>query len=97
MLIAVMVAAAPVHAQDIVGLQDCGKASGVDRKLGCLQANAEFLHGLIRKNEAAAQARLREEAAKLADANGKLDRLRDEIARLKSSLDQIEKKHAKQP
>ncbi len=92
LLVAVLIAASCAQAQDIVGLEDCTKAKGPDKKFGCLQANVEFLHGLVRKNAAAAQARLREQAAKLAEATATLDDLRVEVARLKAALDQVEKK-----
>jgi hypothetical protein len=96
LLIAILLAISPaVSAQDIVGLEDCAKANGADKKFGCLQANIEFLNGLIKKNDIAHQARWRDQAAKLAEANGRLDRMRSEIDRLKSALEQMEKKNAK--
>ena len=92
LLVAFLVSVSPVHAQDIVGLEDCAQAKGPDKKSGCLQANVEFLHRLIKKNDAAAQARSRDDAAKLAAAAAKLDELRGEVARLKSAIEQLEKK-----
>ncbi len=99
-LIAILSVISPVcaqdaHAQDIVGLEDCAKTSGTDKKLGCLQANVEFLHGLIKKRDAVAQARLRDQAATLADTKGRLDQLGSEVVRLRSMLEQVEKKSAK--
>jgi hypothetical protein len=95
LLVAILAVILPASAQDIVGLEDCAKANGTDKKLGCLQANTEFLNALIKKNDVAHQARLRDQAAKLAEANGRLDRMRSEIDRLKSALEQLEKKTAK--
>ena len=83
---------APGHAQDIVGLEDCSRAQGADKKLGCLQSNVQYLHGLIRKTDAAAQARAREAAAQIAAANAKAEQLAAEVARLKAALDKLEKK-----
>jgi hypothetical protein len=51
--------ASPAAAQDIVGIEDCAQARGPDKKIGCLQSNVGYLHGLIRKNDAAAQVRRR--------------------------------------
>src|SRR4051812_48638900 len=56
-LLLLLVLAAPVRAQDVVGIEDCSKTQGADRKAGCLQSNVNYLHELIRKNEAAAQTR----------------------------------------
>lgn len=92
LLAAIMIAAVPVQAQDIVGLEDCSKATGADKKIGCLQSNVQFLHELIRKNDAAAQARQRDASAKLTTAAAKLDELRGEVERLKLAVDQLTKK-----
>jgi hypothetical protein len=84
-------------AQDIVGLEDCAQARGPDKKIGCLQSNVAYLHGLIRKNDAAAQARLKEEAAKAVAATARIGALATEIERLKARLDQLEKPAAAKP
>jgi hypothetical protein len=94
-LLVVLENAPPGRAQDIVGLEDCAQAKGPDKKIGCLQANVEFLHRLIKKNEVAAQAKLREETARSTTVAAKLDELQAEIARLKSALEQLEKRMPK--
>jgi hypothetical protein len=38
------------QAQDIAGIEDCTKTSGLDKRTGCLQSNANFLHRLVTKN-----------------------------------------------
>jgi hypothetical protein len=93
-MIAAALSTAPLQAQDVVGIEDCSRAAGIDKKAGCLQSNVNYLHGLIRKNDAAAQARLRESDAKLAAANASLHELRGEIDRLKAALDRLEKRPA---
>jgi septal ring factor EnvC (AmiA/AmiB activator) len=85
MLLALTLAAAPAAAQDIAGLEDCAQARGPDKKIGCLQSNVEFLHKLIKTNDTATQ-------AKLAAANVKIAELQAQIERLKTALDQLEKK-----
>jgi hypothetical protein len=89
---AILMVASPLRAQDIVGLEDCAQARGPDKKAGCLQSNVEFLHRLIRKNDAAANAKLRDQAAALADAIARLEQLRAEVDRLKAALDRLDKK-----
>ena len=91
-LFAIMMMTAPVQAQDIVGLEDCSKAAGADKKIGCLQSNVQFLHELIKKNDAAAQARQKDTTARLAAATAKLDELRGDVERLKVAVDQLTKK-----
>ncbi len=82
----------PGRAQDIIGLEDCAQARGPDKKIGCLQGNVGYLHGLIRKNEAAAAARLRDAESKLNEATATLDALRREIERLKAIIGRLDKK-----
>ena len=92
LLAALLMVALPLRAQDIVGLEDCTKATSADKKIGCLQSNVQFLHDLIKKNDAAGQLKLRDAAAKLTAATARLDELRGEIDRLKSAVEQLAKK-----
>ena len=85
LLLALALAATPALAQDIAGLEDCAQARGPDKKIGCLQSNVEFLHKLIKTNDTAAQ-------AKLAAANVKISELQAHIDRLRTALEQLEKK-----
>jgi septal ring factor EnvC (AmiA/AmiB activator) len=95
-LLAVLtMAASPGCAQDIVGLEDCAKATSPDKKIGCLQSNVAYLHGLIRKAETAAQARAREDAARLAAATARIDALAAALAGLADRLGRLEKPPAK--
>jgi hypothetical protein len=87
-LVAVTLAATPALAQDVVGLEDCSKARGPDKKIGCMQSNVEFLHRLIKTGDTAAVAA----QAKLNSANVKISELQAEIDRLKAALAQLEKK-----
>jgi hypothetical protein len=38
------------RAQDIAGIEDCTKTSGLDKRTGCLQSNINFLQQLVTKN-----------------------------------------------
>jgi hypothetical protein len=91
-LMLLLLAASPVLAQDIVGLEDCSKAAGPDKKAGCLQSNVAFLHDLIKKNETAAQARQRDTNLKLTAATTQVEALRGEIGALKAAVDELKKK-----
>jgi hypothetical protein len=50
-------------AQDIAGIEDCTKTSGLDKRTGCLQSNVNFLQRLVTKN--ALDARQKPDAAVL--------------------------------
>jgi peptidoglycan hydrolase CwlO-like protein len=86
-----LLTATPVWAQDIVGLEDCSKATSTDKKIGCLQSNVLFLHQLIRKNQDSAQAELKATRAQLAAADAKAGELRSEIERMKAAVERLEK------
>src|SRR6266508_370857 len=38
------------QAQDIAGIEDCTKTTGLDKRTGCLQSNVNVLQQLITKN-----------------------------------------------
>jgi hypothetical protein len=95
LLMAMLLTASPLQAQDIVGLEDCSKVRDADKKSGCLQSNVSFLHDLIRKNDAAAQTRQRDAAARLTAASARIDELRGEVERLKQTVEQLTKKQPK--
>src|SRR5258705_14007370 len=37
-------------AQDIAGIEDCTKTTGLDKRTSCLQSNVNFLQRLVTKN-----------------------------------------------
>ena len=39
-------------AQDIAGIEDCTKTSGLDKRTGCLQSNVNFLQRLVPRTRA---------------------------------------------
>jgi hypothetical protein len=74
-----ILAVAPLRAQDIRGLEVCMAEKQMERRTGCLQANVEFLQ------QALAQLK-RETNDKLAAAGRELAAAKAEIAALKSAL-----------
>jgi hypothetical protein len=70
---------APAAAQDIAGVEDCTKTSGLDKRTGCLQSNVNFLQQLLTKTTLDARQRLNA-------ANGEIAALRNEIVTLKGTV-----------
>jgi hypothetical protein len=58
------------RAQDIAGIEDCTKTSGLDKRTGCLQSNVYFLHRLVIKNALEARHKLDEAAAEIVTLKG---------------------------
>jgi chromosome segregation ATPase len=90
---------APAAAQDIRGLEICTAEKQIDRRTGCLQANAEFLQSalnkLARETEekiAAADRDLAAARAEIAVLRSTLDRLSSELAQIKAKADSHSKK-----
>ena len=57
-------------AQDIAGIEDCTKTSGLDKRTGCFQSNVNFLQRLVTKNALDAQNKLDEVAAEIVALKG---------------------------
>ena len=91
-IVAVLVAASAVQAQDVVGLENCSSLKEADKKASCLQSNIDYLYRLIKRNDTAAQTKIREQAAALQAAIAKLGELRGEMEQLRASLDQLDKR-----
>src|ERR1700716_777564 len=63
-------------AQDIAGVEDCTKTTGLDKRTGCLQSNVNFLQQLVTKNSR--------------DARQRLDAATSEIIALKSAVTSLQ-------
>jgi hypothetical protein len=72
----------PAAAQDVRGLEICTAEKQMDRRTGCLQANAEFLQQALNKLA-------RETDEKIAAADRNLAAARAEIVALKSTVEKL--------
>jgi hypothetical protein len=70
-------------AQDIPGVEDCTKTTGLDKRTGCLQSNVHFLHQLVIKNVLEARQRLNA-------ANNEIVALKSVVASLQASVEQLQ-------
>ena len=87
-----------VFAQDIRGLENCAAEKQMERRTGCLQGNAEFLHQAIQKNALEARQKLiaAEKLAaavntELASANKDIAALKDALGKMQAKLDELQK------
>lgn len=80
----IVVAAAAAQAQDIAGIEDCTKTSGLDKRTGCLQSNVNFLQRLVTKNAL-------ESLQRLNAANAEITALKSEVAALKGRAANLQK------
>jgi hypothetical protein len=80
-------AAAP--AQDIVGVEDCTKAAGLDKRTGCLQSNVNFLQQLITKNALEARQRLNAASTEIIALKSEVASLKSMVATLQTSVEQL--------
>ena len=70
-------------AQDIAGVEDCTKTTGLDKRTGCLQSNVNFLQQLVTKNALDARQRL-------SQANTEIIALKSALASLQASVQQLQ-------
>jgi hypothetical protein len=80
--LALMVGIDAVQAQDIAGIEDCTKTSGLDKRTGCLQSNVNFLHQLVVKNALEARQRL-------TAANNEIIALKSALASLQTTVNEL--------
>jgi hypothetical protein len=79
-------------AQDVAGVEDCTKTSGLDRRTGCLQANVNFLQRTMTRNGLEAHRRLQAAEAEIATLRTALAVLRKQLAELQSAKAAADKK-----
>jgi hypothetical protein len=70
-------------AQDIAGIEDCTKTSGLDKRTGCLQSNVNYLQRLVNKNAL-------EAAQKLTAAQAEIVALKATVAGLQKMVEQLQ-------
>jgi hypothetical protein len=79
----IVVAAAAAQAQDIAGIEDCTKTSGLDKRTGCLQSNVNFLQRVVTKNAL-------ESWQKLNAANAEIVALKAAVSGLQKTVEQLQ-------
>ena len=79
----IVIAAAAAQAQDIAGIEDCTKTSGLDKRTGCLQSNVNFLQRLVTKNAL-------ESFQKLSAANAEIVALKAAVSGLQKTVEQLQ-------
>src|SRR5262245_21323105 len=85
----VIAACAAASAQDVVGVEDCTKASGLDKRTGCLQSNVNFLQQLITKNALEARQRLNAANTEIIALKSEIASLKSIVATLQTGLEQL--------
>ena len=73
------------RAQDIAGIEDCTKTSGLDKRTGCLQSNVNFLQRLVTKNVLDARNKLDDAASEIVALKGVVSRLQKTVEQLQAA------------
>jgi septal ring factor EnvC (AmiA/AmiB activator) len=82
----------PTAAQDIRGLEVCTAEKQMERRTGCLQANAEFLQQALAKLKRETNDKLAATGRDLAAANAEIAALRSALAKLDGELAHLRSK-----
>ena len=89
MALGLIFAGGAAAAQDVVGIEDCTKAAGLDKRTGCLQSNVNFLQQLITKNALEARQRLNAATTEIVALKSEVASLRSVVTSLQASIDQL--------
>jgi len=73
----------PGQAQDIAGIEDCTKTSGLDKRTGCLQSNINLLQQLLSRNS-------RDYQQRLGAALNEIVALKSTVASLQARVEQLQ-------
>ena len=73
------------RAQDIAGIEDCTRTSGLDKRTGCFQSNVNFLQRLVTKNELEAAQRLKAAEAEIVALKATVSSLQKAVEQLKAA------------
>ena len=87
-----LIGIAAAAAQDIAGVEDCTKTSGLDKRTGCLQANVNFLQRTMTRNALEAHRRLQAAEAEIAGLKAVVAELRNQLAGLETARKADDKK-----
>ena len=79
LVLAMLLGSAPALAQDIAGIEDCTKTTGLDRRTGCLQSNVNFLQRTMTRNALEAHRRLQAAESELAAQRVAITELRKQL------------------
>lgn len=83
--LAVTLIGAAAAAQDIAGIEDCTKTSGLDKRTGCLQANVNFLQRTLTKYQLEAHRRLQAAESEIAALKAAVSDLQKQVATLQAA------------
>jgi hypothetical protein len=73
------------RAQDIPGIEDCTKTTGLDKRTGCLQSNVNFLQRLVSRNAL-------EVGQQLKAAEAEIVALKTSVTTLQKAVEQLQSK-----
>jgi hypothetical protein len=88
----IVVAAARAGGQDIAGIEDCTRTTGLDKRTSCLQSNINFLQQLITKNSLDARQRLSAATAEILALKSVVTSLQASVQQLQAAQKALEKR-----
>jgi len=73
------------RAQDIAGIEDCTRTTGLDKRTGCLQSNVNFLQRLVTRNELEVGQRLKAAEAEIVALKATVSSLQKAVEQLQAA------------
>jgi hypothetical protein len=87
-----LIGIAAAAAQDIAGIEDCTRTSGLDKRTGCLQANVNFLQRALTKVQLEGHRRLQVAEGEIAALKAVVADLRKQVEALEAARKAEQKK-----
>ena len=84
-LVLIALGSEAARAQDIAGIEDCTRTTGLDKRTGCLQSNVNFLQRLVTKNELEAAQRLKAAEAEIVALKATVSSLQKAVEQLQAA------------
>ncbi|HVG51106.1 MAG TPA: hypothetical protein VM867_05685 [Xanthobacteraceae bacterium] len=87
---AVVILASNAMAQDVIGIENCSAEKAIERRVGCMQSNINYLHQQMMKTNAEGRQRLDAANQRLDAATQRLEAAGREIAALKETVAKLQ-------
>lgn len=76
-------------AQDVVGIENCIAEKAIERRVGCMQSNINYLHQQLMKTAADSRQRLDAANQRLEAAAREIAALKETVGKLQASVDEL--------
>jgi hypothetical protein len=89
-LAAYLIVASQAYAQDVVGIENCLAEKAIERRVGCMQSNINYLHQQLLKTNAENRQRLEAANQRLEVAGREIAALKETVVKLQAGMSELQ-------